>query len=81
MSERIAKPFRCAECGALVHRARPRPDAMWAVRYGVEVPMPPDVPVPTCGYCGEWFVDHALAKRIQQRLEEIHAPPSAERTA
>lgn len=70
MSEPIARPFRCAECGTLVHRAHPRPDATWLVRPGVSLPLPDDVLVPTCGNCGEWFVDGALADRIQARLEK-----------
>jgi len=73
MSEPVTKPFRCDECGALVHRAHPRPGATWAVRYGVEMPLPPDVFVPTCANCGQWFVDGKLADLIQKRLEETLA--------
>ncbi len=70
MSESLARPFRCSECGTRVASARPRPDATWEVRHGVSMSLPDDVLVPTCEHCGEWFVDGALTDCIQKRLEE-----------
>lgn len=70
MSTRVAKPFRCSVCGALVHRAHPRNDRTWLVRPGVELALPDDVLIPTCGQCGELYIDGALAERIQKQLEE-----------
>ena len=53
MSESLARPFRCSECGTRVASARPRPDATWEVRHGVSMSLPDDVLVPTCEHCGE----------------------------
>lgn len=79
MSEPLPSPFHCPECGHLVHRAHARPDATWTVRAGVQLPMPDDVLIPTCGACGEWFVDGALAAVIRARLETSLAQSSADR--
>lgn len=61
-------PFGCPECGAKVTEARPRPDLHCVTDCGETLPLPRDLPLPSCNGCGEYFVTGALADEIERRL-------------
>jgi transcriptional regulator with XRE-family HTH domain len=62
-------PFRCAECGQKVTRARPRPDVLWDMGDGVRLPLPAELLIPSCDHCNESYIDTALGARIEAALE------------
>lgn len=62
-------PFRCAECGHQVTRARPRPDVLWDMGDGVRLPLPGELLIPSCDHCDESYIDTALGKAIDAALE------------
>lgn len=68
MAVMLPKSFRCGECGGRVVSARPRPDKTWTLRPGVEVPLPDDLPIPTCDRCGEYYINTKLSAAIEERL-------------
>lgn len=41
----------------------------WRYRNIPDLPLPPDLAIPTCNHCGEWLIDFELAGRLDRALE------------
>lgn len=61
----------CIDCGWPTTR-RPRPDATWSLTDFLTVPLPDDIPVISCDACGEYYVDDACEKAIEEALCKKH---------
>lgn len=62
------KSFRCPDCGELVRLATCK-DQTWEYLRGVYIKLPSKFRVPTCGECGEIFLDGEEFKIVQEALK------------
>jgi len=62
-------PKRCGNCGGSVV---PQPSTHIEMYKGVPLTLPDDLLIPTCTKCGEQFINHTIAKRMTEVLEQGH---------
>lgn len=66
MVDTIMIPFICAECGGKVDMRPPQDDFRTIRKNGelVSMPIPTNVMIPKCGYCGETYFGQTDSDRV-----------------
>ena len=63
----------CAECGVRAVEPRAVPGRRTAYRHFVSLPIPADLPIPTCANCGAEWLDRRTSERLDAALAEAAA--------
>jgi hypothetical protein len=69
--EEVFKPFRCGECGYKVYMTSAKGETR-VIRPGVEVPIPADIMIPKCEYCGETWYGPEDSARVDAACEMVY---------
>ena len=80
MIESMSHEARCSSCGG---RVTPRSGTgrFRSFRWGISLPIPDDVEIPTCERCGELYVSAEQAPELERRMQAVFKTWAADHVA